>query len=74
MPARNTWEDRAANLLKAELKRKGIKYAELIQRLDDIGVSENERNLRNKISRGKFTASFLLQCLEAAEVTDLRIS
>lgn len=34
------------------LKRKGIKYAELIQRLDDIGVSEGERNLRNKFSSG----------------------
>ncbi len=30
-----------------------------------VGVSENERNLNNKISRGGFTAAFLLQCLTA---------
>lgn len=71
--ARSKWEDQAVNVLKAELQRKGIKYAELIQRLEAIGVSENEPNLRNKISRGKFTAAFLFQCLEAIGVSDLRL-
>lgn len=40
-------------------------YAQLVARLAEIGVAEDERNLRNKVSRGKFTAAFLLQCLKA---------
>jgi len=28
-------------------------------------VQETERNLNNKISRGGFSATFLIQCLEA---------
>jgi len=30
-----------------------------------IGVGETKRNLNNKISRGGFSAVFLLQCLDA---------
>lgn len=64
----------AANLLKAELKRKGVTYAQLVDRLAAIGVDEKEANIRNKLSRGKFTAAFLLQCLTAIEVQSLRLS
>ena len=67
------YETRAKNLLKGELKRRGITYAGLAERLATIGVSENERNLNNKISRGGFTAAFLLQCLEAIGASDLRL-
>lgn len=64
-PVTVEWETRAKNLLKAELKRKGVTYAQLAEKLADLGVSETERNLNNKISRGGFTAAFLLQCLSA---------
>lgn len=74
MPARNEWEDRAANLLKAELKRRGVTYAQLVERLADMGVTEDERNIRNKLSRGKFSAVFLLQCLSAVGIDTLRLS
>jgi hypothetical protein len=59
------FEALAANLLKAELKRKGVTYAQLVDKLAAIGVDEKEVNVRNKLSRGKFTAAFLLQCLAA---------
>jgi hypothetical protein len=36
-------------------------------------VDDSERNLRNKVSRGKFTAGFLLQCLTAIGVDQLRL-
>jgi hypothetical protein len=65
MPERNEWEEKAANLLKAEIKRRGLTYAQVVEKLAEIGVSEDERNLRNKLSRGKFTAAFMLQCLSA---------
>ena len=67
------WEDKAKRLLKGELARKGITYAELVGRLQDIGVMDSEPNIRNKISRGKFTAVFLLQCLEAIGTDAIRL-
>jgi hypothetical protein len=72
-PVNVEYETRAKNLLKGELKRKGVTYAQLAEKLSALGLSENERNLNNKISRGGFTAAFLLQCLEAIGVADLRV-
>ncbi|BEV09621.1 DUF6471 domain-containing protein [Asticcacaulis sp. DW145] len=65
MAEKTDWEMKAANLLKAELKRKGVTYAQLVDKLAAIGVDEKEVNVRNKLSRGKFTAAYLLQCLSA---------
>jgi len=67
------WEDRVKRLLKAELKRKDVTYAQLVGKLADIGVMDSEPNIRNKISRGKFTAVFLVQCLEAIGTNELRL-
>ncbi|MEA3029604.1 MAG: hypothetical protein QOG13_929 [Sphingomonadales bacterium] len=72
-PVNVEYETRAKNLLKGELKRRGITYAQLAEKLAAIGVSENERNLNNKISRGGFTAAFLLQCLEAMGAQSLHL-
>ena len=73
MPTQTEWEQQAANLLKAELKRKGVTYAQLVERLANIGISEKEANVANKLSRGKFSAAFLLQCLSAIGVVELRV-
>jgi hypothetical protein len=73
-PATVEYETKAKNLLKSELKRRGITYAELAEKLSAIGVSETERNLNNKISRGGFTAAFLLQCLGAIGCRSLILS
>lgn len=67
------WETKVNRLLKGELDRKGITYAQLVGKLADIGVMDSEPNIRNKISRGKFTAVFLVQCLEAIGATSLRL-
>jgi alpha-N-acetylglucosamine transferase len=72
MPDKTDWEMKAANLLKAELKRKGVTYSQLVEKLAEIGVDEKEVNVRNKLSRGKFTAAFLLQCLDAVGAKELR--
>ena len=66
------WEDRVKGMLKGELKRRGVTYADLVGKLADIGVMDSEPNIRNKISRGKFTAVFLIQCLEAIGVREIR--
>ena len=73
-PLTQEYEAKAKNLLKGELKRRGLTYAQLAERLAAIGVQETERNLNNKISRGGFTAAFLVQCLEAIGATEIRLS
>jgi hypothetical protein len=67
------WQARVKGMLKSELKRKNVGYRELAERLAAMGVHDSERNIANKISRGGFTAVFLLQCLEAIEAKDIRI-
>ncbi|MEZ5734938.1 MAG: DUF6471 domain-containing protein [Novosphingobium sp.] len=68
------WQARAKGLLKAELKRRNVGYRELADKLEAIGVHDNERNIANKISRGGFTAAFFLQCMEAIGVKELRLT
>lgn len=65
MPERTDWEAKARGILRAEMARQSVSYLQLVERLESIGVKEDERNLRNKVSRGKFTAAFMLQCLAA---------
>jgi len=68
MPKQTEWETKAANLLKAELKRQGVTYGQLAEL-----IGEKEVNIRNKLSRGKFSAAFLIQSLEAIGQTELRL-
>jgi hypothetical protein len=68
-----SWEDRARRFLKAELARAEIGYRELAERLAKHGMRETEASIANKISRGTFSATFLLAALIAigAEVVKL---
>lgn len=67
------WQAKVKGLLKAELKRRNIGYRELAERLGAMGVHDSERNIANKISRGGFTAVFLVQCLEAIGAQSMRL-
>ena len=67
------WEQRVKGLLKAELKKRGLGYRELVEKLEAVGISETERNIANKISRGGFTAVFFVQCLSAIGCHTLRL-
>lgn len=71
--ADDVWTPRVKNLLKAELKRRGVSYRELAEKLTAMGIPESERNIANKIARGGFTAAFLVQCLVAVGATNLRL-
>ena len=73
MATNDAWETKVKGLLKAELKRKGVTYAQLVDKLAAVGVVDSEPNIRNKLARGKFTAVFMLQCLEAIGSTSLRL-
>ena len=68
------WEAKVKGLLKGELKRRNVSYGQLVDRLAAVGVVDSEPNIRNKLSRGKFTAVFLLQCLEAIGASSVRLS
>lgn len=68
------WEAKVKGLLKAELKRRNVTYAGLVEKLAEIGVKDTEPNIRNKLARGKFTAVFLIQCLEALGAKVLNVS
>ncbi|MGJ8602931.1 MAG: DUF6471 domain-containing protein [Marivita sp.] len=48
-------------------------YAQLVERLADIGISEKEVNVANKLSRGKFSAAIMLACLSAVGSTVLHL-
>ena len=59
------WQAHVKGLLKAELKRRHVGYRDLAEKLGELGIHETEANIANKISRGGFTAVFLIQCLQA---------
>ncbi|HEV7372015.1 DUF6471 domain-containing protein [Arenibaculum sp.] len=67
------WKAEVKRLLRAEMARRGIGYDDLARRLATIGVEETAVNLRNKVSRGGFSAAFLLQCLEVMGCRVVRI-
>ena len=59
------WKDKMKGILKAEIARKGVKQAELVQLLEEAyGVKETPQSLSNKIGRGTFSAIFMFQILE----------
>jgi hypothetical protein len=58
---------------KAELKRRNLSYRDLAEKLSAMGIPETELNIKNKISRGGFTAVFFVQCLLAAGCQTLRL-
>lgn len=73
MPDTDTYEGRISAIIKGEIKRAGHTYASLTEKLNEMGVNEKEANVRNKIGRGKFSAAFMVQVLDAIGQTNLRL-
>ncbi|HZK89296.1 MAG TPA: DUF6471 domain-containing protein [Stellaceae bacterium] len=73
MKTEANWADDAKRLLRAEMTRRGVTYETLTEKLAAIGVNDTAVNIRNKVARGKFSASFLLQCLSAVDCRVLRL-
>jgi hypothetical protein len=68
------WAEDTKRLLRAEMTRRGITYDELAELLAAIGIRDTAVNLRNKVARGRFSATFLVQCLAAMGARALRLS
>jgi hypothetical protein len=67
--ASKIWHDKVKRLLKSEIVRRGITYEQLVQLLAEIGVEETKAGVESKMSRGTFSAAFLIQCLVAIGCT-----
>jgi hypothetical protein len=68
------WEARASAFLKAELKKAGVTYTELVARMKKHGFKEEtEASVTNKLKRGTFNATWFLAALAAigAQVVNL---
>lgn len=65
------WFAKAANLLKSEIKKNGLDYKKLTERLHQIGVEDSYDAVANKINRGSFSFAFYLQCMEAIGVDEV---
>ncbi len=61
--AGQNWNELSKRLLKSELVKRGVSHEELASRLNYIGITETKSSVDSKISRGTFSAAFLLQCL-----------
>ena len=54
---------RPRRFLKAELKRSGLGYKELVVRLKEHGIEETEASITGKLNRGTFSVAFFLAVL-----------
>lgn len=64
-PVNSEFEDRAKRLLRSAIDARGVTVEELTSRLAAIGVELSRGGVANKISRGGFSAAFLMQCMDA---------
>ena len=66
--------DRTARFIKAELKRAGLTYDDLAERLGRHGVKGETRNsVTSKLARGTFPATFFVASLAALEKEGMRL-
>ena len=69
----SNWDDKAKRLLISELIERGATKADLVTLLNEIGIEETKASVDSKISRGSFSATFLLQSLSAIGCRKLEI-
>lgn len=64
----------ARTLVAVEMKRRGLKFRDLTERLNaTFNLDENERNIRNKVARGTFSAAFMIMCFVAMDAFNIKI-
>lgn len=67
------WEAEAKRVLKSELARAGVSHKVLVARLEAMGIEDNTAALASRITRGKFSFVFFLQCMRALGVDEVRV-
>jgi hypothetical protein len=66
-------EDLPKNIIKSELKRRGLKVKDLVETLEQYDEQLSELSFNNKMSRGGFSAVFFFKCMKALDIKTLRI-
>lgn len=69
----DTWNKYAKRLVKSEMLKRDIKVEQLVIMLRNIGIDETKSSINSKISRGTFSAAFLLQVLQVIGCKKLEI-
>jgi len=59
------WKEHAKNILRGEMKKRGISIENLSILLRAIGVEKTSKNISVTITNGAFSTFFFLQCLHA---------
>lgn len=67
------WNKEARRVLRFEMQKRGLRYKELLSRLERLGVEETERSIISKVSRGTFSMAFFLQCMSAMDAKTVRL-
>ncbi len=67
------WEERASTFLKAELKKAGVTYTDLVARMKKHGFKETEAGITMKLKRGTFNATWFLAALAAIGVAAVNL-
>ncbi len=65
---------KASRFLKAEMKRAGLTYVELVKQLEGHGLQETEASITSKLARGTFAATFMLAVSSALGLEPVQIS
>ena len=68
------WNREVKAILKGEMARKGVYQEQMVELLNEIGIKETKAGFANKMSRGTFSAMFMLQCLKALGCDNLKIN
>ena len=55
----------ASRYVKAEMKRSGVTYEELIERLAAMGLHETKASIANMLGRGSFPTTFFIAAMKA---------
>ncbi|MEH6628162.1 MAG: DUF6471 domain-containing protein [Motiliproteus sp.] len=62
------WASAVRSLIRSEMQKKGVDYAQLSDHLSTIGTLQTADNLRQKINKGILGAQLLLQILYVLKV------
>jgi ribose 5-phosphate isomerase RpiB len=60
---------RAKQIIKEELKKRGITYIKLSILMKERGYEYSDNTIRSKINRGSYSFSFLLEVCDALNIT-----
>lgn len=74
MKSDDQWVSLVKGILRAEMTRRSITYEQLSERLKELGTNDSAVNIRNKVARGGFSASFFVQCLRAIGAKSIDLS